>query len=91
MSRAFRFATIGVIWIAAAACHWFGVTYFAPGNGEIFMLAADGVGTFVDGGWREQQYRVFAQYIPLIMVGGSLVWGFAKEYEDAVVGTRVRP
>jgi len=29
---------------------------------------------------------VFVQYIPMIFVGGSLLWGFAKEYEDAVLG-----
>ena len=89
MSRAFRFATITLIWIAAVLCHWFGVTFFAP-NGELFALAAPGVGTYIEAGWRYRMYRVFAQVLPLIFIGASLLWGFAKEYEDAVVGGRRR-
>lgn len=85
MSRLYRFATIGVIWIAAILVHWFGATFFAPG-GEMYGLAADGVGTFIEDGWRDQMYLVFVQYIPLIFIGGSLLWGLAKEYEDAVIG-----
>lgn len=85
MSRLFRFATIGLIWILAFVIHWFGTFLFAPGS-ETYALAAGGVGTFIETGWRDQMYLVFVQYIPLIFVGGSLLWGFAKEYEDAAVG-----
>jgi len=85
MSRGYRFATIIIIWIVAVVTHWFGVVFFAP-NGELYFLAADGVGTFVEAGWRDNMYRVFSQYLPLIFAGGSLLWGLAKEYEDALVG-----
>lgn len=85
MTRAFRFATIGLVWILAMVVHWFGTIFFAPGT-ETWALAGPGVGTFVQVGWREDMYRVFAQAIPLLFVGMSLAWGFAKEYEDAVIG-----
>lgn len=85
MARMFRYTTIGLIWILAFVIHWFGTVFFAPGT-ETYALAGPGVGTFVDEGYRDQMYLVFVQYIPLIFVAGSLLWGFAKEYEDAVVG-----
>lgn len=85
MSRVFRFATIGIIWIMAIMCHWFGIVFFAPGA-ELYFLAEPGIGTFVESGWREQMYQVFSTSLPMIFIGGSLLWGFAKEYEDAVVG-----
>lgn len=87
MSRMYRYATIGIIWIIAVICHWFGVVYFAPG-GELYFLAADGIGTFVDSGWRTDMYRVFAMYLPMIFIGGSLLWGFAAEYDSALFGRR---
>ena len=86
MTRMYRYTTIGLIWILAMVIHWFGVTLFAPGT-DMYALGAVGVGTYIDTGWRDQMYLVFVQYIPLLFVGGSLVWGFAKEYEDAVYGT----
>jgi hypothetical protein len=85
MTRAFRYATIGLIWILAMATHWFGTILFAPGT-ETWALAGAGVGTFVEAGWRENMYFVFAQGIPLLFLGMSLAWGFAKEYEDAALG-----
>lgn len=83
MTRMYRYMTIGLIWILAAFIHWFGVMLFAP-NAELYGLAAPGIGTFIESGWRPHMYKVFAQFIPLIFLGGSLLWGFAKEYEDAV-------
>jgi len=83
MSRVYRYATIGLMWILAMTIHWFGTVFFAPGT-EVYLLADPGVGTFVEAGWRETQYKVFAQYIPLLFIGFSLLWGFATEYEDAV-------
>lgn len=83
MSRGYRYATIGLLWILAMACHWFGTVFFAPGT-QVYALVEPGIGTYVETGWRATQYKVFAQYLPLIFVGFSLVWGFAKEYEDAV-------
>lgn len=88
MNRTYRFATIGMIWILALVCHWFGVTFFAPGT-DIHALAAPGVGTFIESGYRETMYLVFVQYIPLLFVALTLLWGFATEYEDAVF-TRTR-
>jgi len=85
MSRLYRYATIGLIWILAFTTHWFATIMFAPGT-EVYALGAVGVGTYIEAGWRDQMYRVFVQYIPLLFVAGSLLWGFAKEYEDAVVG-----
>lgn len=82
MSRVYRYMTIGLIWILAIIIHWFGVMFFAPGT-EVYALAGPGVGTYVDAQWRPQMYTTFSQHIPLIFVGGSLIWGFAKEYEDA--------
>jgi hypothetical protein len=83
MTRLYRFATIGLIWILAMVIHWFGATLFAPGT-ALYGIGEIGVGTFVETGWRDTMYRVFAQYIPLLFVGMSMLWGFAKEYEDAV-------
>lgn len=85
MSRLFRFATIGIIWILAIVCHWAGINFFAPG-GQLWFLADPSTTTYVEDGWREGMYLVFAQRVPLIMIGGSLAWGIAKEYEDAVIG-----
>lgn len=83
MSRAYRYATIGLMWILAITCHWFGTVFFAPGT-DVYVLAAPGIGTFIEEGWRATQYKVFVQYIPLTIIGLSLLWGFATEYEDAV-------
>lgn len=87
MSRMYRYATIGLIWILALIIHWFGTTMFAPGT-TVYALGDPGVGTFIDAGWRDNMYLVFVQYIPLLFVGGSLLWGFAKEYENALLGVR---
>jgi len=89
MSRMYRYATIGVIWILAMVIHWFGVTLFAP-TAPLYGIAAGGVGTFIETGWRDNMYLVFVQIIPMLFSGGSLLWGFAKEYEDALVSRRVR-
>lgn len=83
MTRMYRFATIGVIWILAMTIHWFGTVFFAPGT-EVYALAAPGIGTYIEEGWRDQMYLAFSQYIPLLFIGLSLLWGFAKEYEDSV-------
>jgi len=85
MSRMYRYATIGLIWILAMMTHWFGTILFAPGT-ETYALAGPGVGTYIETGWRDQMYLVFVQYIPMLFVAGSLLWGFAKEYEDALIG-----
>lgn len=87
MSRMYRFATIGLIWILAMIIHWFGVTLFAPGT-DVYALADPGVGLYIETGWQDRMYKVFVQWIPLLFVGGSLLWGFAKEYENALLGVR---
>lgn len=89
MTRMYRFATIGLIWILAMTVHYFGVVLFAPGT-NLYALGAPGVGTYIDSGWRPQMYKVFVQFIPLLFVGMSLLWGFAKEYEDAALTGRRR-
>jgi len=85
MSRLYRFATIGLIWILAFTIHWFATIMFAPGT-EVYALAEPGIGLYIEEGWRENMYLVMVQYIPMLFVAGSLLWGFAKEYEDAQVG-----
>lgn len=85
MSRVYRFATIGIIWICAAFIHYFATIYFAPGTSTAALIEP-GVGLYVDENWGERMYLVFVQHIPMLFVGGSLLWGFAKEYEDAQVG-----
>lgn len=87
MSRMYRFTTIGIIWILAIFIHYFGVLLFAP-NAELWGLAAPGIGTYIDSDWRETMYLVFVQYIPLLFIALSLIWGFAAEYEDALHTTR---
>ena len=87
MTRAYRFATIGLIWILAITIHWFGVVLFAPGT-EIYLLGDAGVGTYIDAQWQDNMYRVFAVRIPLLFIALSLLWGFAKEYEDAFLTGR---
>lgn len=83
MSRMYRYATIGLIWILAMTIHWFATVLFAPGT-AVYGLAEPGIGLYIESGWREQIYITVAQYIPLLFVALSLLWGFAKEYEDAV-------
>lgn len=83
MTRMYRFATIGVIWILAMFIHWFASLLFAPGT-EVYALANPGVGTYVDAEWQDTMYTIFAQYIPLLFLGLSFLWGFAKEYEEAL-------
>jgi uncharacterized membrane-anchored protein YitT (DUF2179 family) len=83
----YRFATIGLIWILAIVIHWFGVTLFAPGT-DVYALGNVGVGMYIDANWQDNMYKVFVQFIPLLFVGGSLLWGFAKEYENALLGVR---
>lgn len=82
MTRVYRFATIGTIWILAMVIHWFGVTLFAPGT-DLYALGEIAVGTYIGVEWRDTMYKVFAQYIPMLFIALSLLWGFAKEYEDA--------
>jgi hypothetical protein len=89
MNRAYRFAVIGFIWILAMIIHYFGATIFAPGT-DVYALGAPGVGTFIEAGWRDDMYTVFVQYIPLLFVAMSLVWGFASEYEQQRNTRRVR-
>jgi len=77
------FATVGLIWILAMMSHLFGALLFAPGT-EIYGLATPAVGTFIDANWQDDMYMIFAQFIPLLFVGCSLVWSLAKVYEDAL-------
>lgn len=83
MTRLYRYTTIGLMWIFAFIIHWFGATLFAPGT-VMYGLGEIGVGTYIEEGWRDQMYLVFVQMIPLLFIAMSLLWGFAKEYEDAV-------
>lgn len=84
MTRMYRFTTIGLIWILAIFIHYFGIILFAP-NAELWSLAEPGIGTYIEAGWRETMYKVFVQYIPLLFIALSLLWGFASEYEDALL------
>lgn len=89
MSRMYRFATIGIIWILAIFIHYFAGVLFAPGT-EVYALGDVGVGMYIDADWQDNMYTVFAQYIPLLFLGLSFIWGFAKEYESALHTGRVR-
>jgi len=89
MTRMYRFATIGLIWILAIVIHYFGVIFFAS-NAPLWSLAADGVGMYIESGWRDNMYKIFVQYIPLLFIALSLLWGFATEYEDALLTNRRR-
>ena len=89
MTRVYRYATIGLIWILAIVIHYFGVVLFAP-NAPLWDLASGGVGMYIDGSWRDTMYKVFVQYIPLLFVALSMLWGFATEYEDALLTNRRR-
>lgn len=90
MSRGYRFAVVGVFWVFAFAVHYIGITMFAPDTalwdlGDIAISAG-----FIDPGWREQLYFLFAQAAPLLLLGFSTAWLFASEYEAQTV-TRRRP
>ena len=89
MSRMYRYTTIGIIWILAIFIHYFGIILFAP-DATLWGLASDGIGTYIDSDWRPTMYKVFVQYIPLLFVALSLLWGFAAEYEDALLTSRRR-
>lgn len=87
MTRMYRYTTIGLIWILAILIHYFGVVLFAP-DAALWDLASGGIGTYIDSDWRGQMYTIFVQYIPLLFIALSLLWGFASEYESALLTTR---
>lgn len=84
MSRLYRFMTVGLFWIFAMICHWFAVNLFGPTTATWTMIEPGATNLFIEDGWREGMYLVFAQYIPLLFMGGSLVWLFAKEWETTI-------
>lgn len=79
----YRYAVVGLFWIAAITTHWFATEFIAPGA-NLYILADGGVGTFVADGWRDQLYKIFAQYIPILFAGGGTLWGFVREYDDSL-------
>lgn len=89
MSRVYRFAVIALIWLIAILIHYFGVLLFEPSS-QFAELVDPAVGTFIDSEWKGDMYVTFAQNIPLLFIALSLLWGFAKEYEEQVVTGRIR-
>lgn len=83
MSRMYRYAVIALFWIVAITTHWFAIEFLAPGT-SLYVFAGDGVGTFITAGWRDQIFKIFAQFIPLLFAGGGTLWGFVREYDEAV-------
>lgn len=90
MSRGYRFAVAATLWIFAAIMHYVAIEMFAPGN-ALWELAQPAVnGGMVAGGWRDQMYKIFAQYVPLLIIGFTVLWLFISEYESQTTTVRVR-
>lgn len=88
MSRGYRFAVVGTLWLFAFVLHYVGVAMFAP-DGALWGMADGAISTgFIDSNYRPQQYKIFAQYVPLLVVGFSVAWLFFSEYEAQTTTTR---
>jgi ABC-type amino acid transport system permease subunit len=81
MSRAHRFVAILIMWTVAGMFHMLGVMMFAPGA-PLYEIAEPAVGVLIKDGWRVDVYLHLVRNIPLLIVGFSLLWGFASEYEN---------
>jgi len=91
MSRGYRFAVAATIWLFAIVVHYIGTAMFGP-SGALWGLAQPAIDSgIIEAGYREQQYRIFAQYMPLLLVGFATAWLFASEYESQTVTRRRRP
>lgn len=90
MSRGYRFAVAATLWIFAVAIHYVGVEMFAP-SGAMWDLAQPAIDNgWVGASWRDQMYKTFAQFVPLLVMGFSLIWLFVSEYEAQTTTTRRR-
>ena len=90
MSRGYRFAVAAVLWIFAAAIHYVGIEMFGPA-GAMWDLAQPAINSgWIETGWRDQMYKVFSQYVPLLVIGFAVAWLFISEYEAQTTTVRVR-
>lgn len=87
MTRSYRYTVIGVAWILAIIIHYLGIIFFAPGS-TVASLADPGVGLYIDANWQAQNYKVFTQYLPILLIGGTTLWGFAAEYDQQSTSRR---
>lgn len=91
MSRGYRFAVAATIWLFAAAVHYIGAVMFGPSS-ALWGLAQPAINAgFIESGYREQQYQLFAQFMPLLLIGFGIAWLFFSEYEAQTITRRRRP
>lgn len=90
MSRGYRFGVAATIWLFAISVHYIGTAMFGP-SGALWGLAQPAIDAgFIQSGYREQQYRIFAQYMPLLLVVFGIAWLFFSEYEAQSITRRRR-
>lgn len=90
MSRGYRFGVAATIWLFAIAVHYIGTAMFGP-SGALWGLAQPAIDSgMIESGYREQQYRIFAQYMPLLLVAFGIAWLFFSEYEAQTITRRGR-
>lgn len=89
MSRGYRFAVSAAFFAFAVAMHYLGVEFFRP-DGPLWDFGTTSVGVYIDAGWQDRMYKVFAQYVPLALLAFAAAWPFLAEYEDQTTTRRVR-
>ena len=90
MSRGYRFAVAGTLWIFAVAIHLIGTQMFGP-TGGLWDLAQPAINSgWIMESWRLRMYKVFSQYVPLLVIGFTVAWLFVSEYESQTATVRLR-
>lgn len=90
MSRGYRFGVAATIWLFAVVVHYIGTVMFGP-SGALWGLAQPAIESgLIESGYREQQYRIFAQYMPLLLLAFGVAWLFLSEYEQQTTTRRIR-
>lgn len=86
MGRSYDFLVVGVIWSIAIVIHYISVVLFQPGS-ALHDTASKAV--ILKGPERADfWFEILSIYVPLIAMGGILLWAVAKEYRRQQVTAR---
>jgi hypothetical protein len=77
MGRVQIYATISVIWMAAAVIHLLAAVTIGPTSALHGIAAGASMG---GSDWAMQQYEILAHWVPWIAVCGSGMFGIVYEY-----------
>lgn len=89
MSRLYDYVLIGVVSLISYIIHTIGIVLFAP-ESELHEIASDAV---VFGGAEKADlwYQALAIWVPLIAVGGIVVYAVLREYRRQARTAAVAP